>query len=58
MTKEHIKECLEHYYEIDLNNCNFTHEDWIDELAESMANPKKYLIKFIKEYIIYQKERQ
>lgn len=57
MTQEEIKERLTHYYEIDLDNCTFTHEDWIDELAESMANPKRYLAKFLKEYLIYKNDR-
>jgi hypothetical protein len=47
-----IKEKLIHYYEIDLDNCNMSQEDWVDELAKAMSDPN-YLDKFNKEYKQY-----
>ncbi len=47
-----IKEMLMHYYELDLNNCHMTHQDWIRELSECITN-EKYLDNFLKEYKQY-----
>jgi len=49
---QNIKERLIHYYEIDLNNCNMSQEDWVDELAKAMSDPN-YLETFNKEYKRY-----
>ncbi len=57
MTVEQIEEYLMHYYEIDLDNCTFTHEQWISELAKSMANPERYMMEFLTEYANYKLER-
>ena len=53
MTTEELKEKLSHYYELDLGNCHMTHEDWINELAQALVNPTKYLKGFEKEYEEY-----
>ena len=49
---QNMKERLIHYYEIDLNNCNMSQEDWVDELAKAMSDPN-YLETFNKEYKQY-----
>ena len=47
-----LKEKLIHYYEIDLDNCNMSQMDWIDELAKAMTDTN-YLEKFNKQYKEY-----
>tara|TARA_R110000824_G_scaffold53382_2_gene147854 strand:+ start:1108 stop:1284 length:177 start_codon:yes stop_codon:yes gene_type:complete len=47
-----IREKLIHYYELDLNNCLMSNEQWIEELIECMTN-KDYLKIFLKEYKEY-----
>jgi len=49
---EHLIERLRHYYEIDLDNCKMTNEDWIIELAKAMTN-KNYKQNFIEEHEEY-----
>jgi hypothetical protein len=53
MNMEEIREKLAHYYELDLNNCLMSHEDWIDELAKALSNPTAYKEEFDKEYEEY-----
>ncbi len=54
MTTEYknLLEDLHYYYEIDLDNCNMTNKDWINELTLLMTNPeyKNEIFKEIKEY--------
>ena len=53
MTTKELQDKLSHYYELDLNNCIMTHEDWVKELANALANPTEYLEDFKKEYKNY-----
>lgn len=53
MTAKELQEKLSHYYELDLSNCLMTNEDWIQELANALANPTEYLKGFEKEYEEY-----
>jgi len=53
---EELKEKLMYYYEVDLDNCEMTHEMWINELAKSMYL-KGYKESFLKDYEEYQKLR-
>jgi|TARA_A100000172_G_scaffold65466_1_gene44998 hypothetical protein len=45
---------LTHMYEVDRNNCHFTHKDWIKQLALAMTDPK-YKEKFLAEHQEYVK---
>ena len=51
-TMEELIERLRHYYEIDLDNCEMSHEDWINELAKAMYydNYKENFIEQHEEY--------
>lgn len=49
-----LKQRLTHYYEIDLGNCEMSHEQWIEELAKSMFYVN-YKNNFIKEHEAYKK---
>lgn len=51
--KHQLEEKLSHYYELDLDNCLMTHEDWIQELANALVNPSEYLKSFEEEYEEY-----
>jgi len=51
--KHQLQEKLSHYYELDLDNCLMTHEDWIQELANALVNPTEYLKSFEEEYKEY-----
>lgn len=53
MNKKELKQKLQHYYEIDLNNCKMSHVNWINEITEAITNPKEYLKQFNKEYKEY-----
>lgn len=57
MTKEELKQKLQHYYEIDLDNCAMTNKDWINELALLMTNPS-YKDEILKEIEEYKQDRQ
>ncbi len=48
-----LKEKFEHYYEIDLDNCYMTNDDWIQELAKALSDPITYIEDFNKEYSQY-----
>lgn len=48
---------IKHYYEVDLDNCAMTQDDWIIELANAMVDPDYYQ-KFMREYNEYLKERK
>ena len=54
MTKEYneLRNDLEYYYELDLNNCQMTHKLWINEITLLMTNEdyKNKILKEIKEY--------
>jgi hypothetical protein len=45
-------EQLKTFYEVDIDNCNMTHEDWICEIAKAMSDPN-YEQKFHKYYNEY-----
>lgn len=49
ISKLDIKQKLEYYYELDLNNCIMTHKEWIDQLSEALTN-EDYLKNFLKEW--------
>jgi hypothetical protein len=57
LEKEILEECLNHYYETDLDNCTMTAKMWISQLTEALTD-KNYLDKFKKEYQDYQNERE
>jgi len=48
---------IRHYYEVDIDNCAMTQDDWIIELANAMVDPEYYQ-KFVREYNDYLKERE
>jgi len=52
MTHKELKDDLEYYYELDLNNCQMTNKSWINEIALLMTNKdyKNQILKEIKEY--------
>ena len=54
MTEQYkkIRDDLEFYYELDLNNCGMTHKSWINEIALLITNKdyKNEVLKEIKEY--------
>ena len=52
MTEQEIIEMLEHYYELDIDNCAMTNKDWIEELANALTNPN-YLERLKKNYAEY-----
>ena len=52
MDKEILKEQFTHFYEVDLNNCAMTSEQWICELVDALSD-KNYLSKFNAEYKRY-----
>ena len=58
MKENQLIEQLKYYYEIDLNNCNMTNQEWIKELAKCMADPDSYRIQFFNELIEYKQERE
>ena len=41
-----LRDKLIRYYEVDLDNCNMTHEMWIKELVECMINSDNYVKDF------------
>jgi len=47
-----IRDDLEYYFEIDLNNCEMTHKSWINEITLLITSDEyKYeLLNEIKEY--------
>jgi len=47
-----LRDDLEYYYELDLNNCTMTHKMWIGEITLLMTNKdyKNEILKEIKEY--------
>lgn len=49
---EKLRDDLEYYYELDLNNCGMNHKSWINEIALLMTNEdyKNKILKEIKEY--------
>jgi len=47
-----LRDDLEYYYELDLNNCTMTNKMWIGEITLLMTNKdyKNEILKEIKEY--------
>lgn len=54
---KNLLEDLHYFYEIDLDNCNMTSKEWIEELALSMTSPS-YKDEMLKEIKEYKQERQ
>ena len=48
---------LKYYYEVDVENCQMTHMDWIEEVANALTDPE-YLSKLEKELKEYKKQRE
>ena len=46
MKKQEIFDTIEGYYDVDLDNCTMTHEDWIKQIVEALTDDK-YLEKMI-----------
>ena len=57
ISKLDIKQKLEYYYELDLNNCIMTHKEWIGQLSEALTN-EDYLKNFLKEFEQYKNRNQ
>ena len=51
-----LKQKLINYYEVDLDNCEMSHEMWIDELVKCMLTDG-YKESFLEQYDEYQKLR-
>ena len=49
---EKLRDDLEYYYELDLNNCGMNHKSWINEITLLMTDKgyKNKILKEIKEY--------
>ncbi len=52
-----VKEDLENYYEIDLDNCLMNNIDWIEQIALLMTN-KDYDKEILSEINLYKKTRE
>lgn len=48
---------LAYYYEVDVENCQMTHMDWIEEVADALTDPE-YLSKLTKELKEYKEQRE
>lgn len=57
MNKSEIIGMLTHYYELDLDNCEMSHESWINVVSEALTNPD-YLEELKKEYAEYLSARE
>ena len=59
MTNEakELIEDLKFYYEVDLNNCKMSNEDWIIELANALTD-KNYLKQLMEEIKEYKEQRK
>lgn len=42
VTVEQAQEAFEHYYEVDLGNCEMLHKDWIRRLAEAASTEHRH----------------
>ena len=53
ITLDELKEKLIYYYEVDINNCEMTDKDWIEELARCMLydDYKETFFRAYKEYV-------
>jgi hypothetical protein len=56
MNKTNLTADLIRYYEIDINNCTMTNEQWISEIVEALTN-KEYLNEFNIELNLYNELR-
>lgn len=52
MDKKLFKEQFIQFYEIDINNCVMTNEQWVNELVDALSD-KDYLKKFSTEFKKY-----
>ena len=57
ITLDELKEKLIYYYEVDINNCEMTDKDWIEELARCMLYDD-YKETFFRSYEEYVQERK
>ena len=57
ITLDELKEKLIYYYEVDINNCEMTDKDWIEELARCMLYDD-YKETFFRCYEEYVQERK
>lgn len=52
-----IRDDLEYYFEIDLNNCEMTHKDWINEIT-LLITSDEYKYELLNEINEYKRIRQ
>lgn len=56
MTEQEIINDLTFYYEVDLDNCTMTHQEWIKVVARALTD-KNYLSELMEEIKQYKAER-
>ena len=56
MRIKELKDKLMYYYEVDLNNCEMSHEMWVEELAKCMLC-EGYKESFLEQYEEYKQLR-
>ena len=54
---ENLREELEQYFEVDIDNCEMTHKSWINEIVLLMTT-KDYKHELLNEVKFYQKTRE
>ena len=56
LDKQKLFEMFETYFDVDLDNCTMTHEDWIRHIVEALTDDK-YLEKMMVCFQAYEDER-
>jgi hypothetical protein len=56
LDKQKLFEMFETYFDVDLDNCTMTHEDWIRHIVEALTDDK-YLEKMMGSFQEYEDER-
>jgi hypothetical protein len=56
LDKQKLFEMFETYFDVDLDNCTMTHEDWIRHIVEALTD-NKYLEKMMVSFQEYEDER-
>ena len=56
LDKQALFEMFETYFDVDLDNCLMTHEDWIRHIVEALTDDK-YLEKMMVDFQEYEDER-
>jgi hypothetical protein len=56
LDKQKLFEMFETYFDVDLDNCTMTHEDWIRHIVEALTDDK-YLEKMMVSFQEYEDER-